>query len=111
MDCEVWLPPSSAPRTISEVQMSPEGDVARASRLPSLDAFRGLVIAAMIVVNNPGSESAIYAPLRHAHWHGCTLADLIFPAFPFITGVALDGAGRAHRAAPLLAFGTNPIVV
>ncbi len=58
-------------------------------RLLCLDAFRGLTIAGMILVNNPGSWSHIYAPLRHAAWHGWTPTDLIFPFFLFIVGVAL----------------------
>jgi predicted acyltransferase len=58
-------------------------------RLYSLDAFRGLTIAGMILVNNPGSWSHVYAPLRHAEWHGWTPTDLIFPFFLFIVGVAI----------------------
>lgn len=58
-------------------------------RLASLDAFRGMTIAAMILVNNPGAWSDVYAPLRHAAWNGWTPADLIFPFFLFIMGVAL----------------------
>jgi len=58
-------------------------------RLLSLDAFRGLTIAGMILVNNPGSWSHIYAPLRHAEWHGWTPTDLIFPFFLFIVGVSI----------------------
>jgi predicted acyltransferase len=57
-------------------------------RLVSLDAFRGATIAAMILVNNPGSWSHIYRQLDHAEWNGWTLTDLIFPFFLFITGVA-----------------------
>ena len=59
------------------------------SRLASLDAFRGLTIAGMILVNNPGSWEYVYAPLRHAEWHGWTLTDLIFPFFLFIVGVSI----------------------
>src|SRR6266404_3905217 len=59
-----------------------------AARLLSLDAFRGLTIAAMILVNNPGTWH-VYAPLQHADWNGCTPTDLIFPFFLFIVGVAL----------------------
>ncbi|MCY3699080.1 MAG: heparan-alpha-glucosaminide N-acetyltransferase domain-containing protein [Gemmatimonadetes bacterium] len=58
-------------------------------RVVSLDAFRGLTIAAMILVNNPGSWAYVYAPLAHAEWHGWTPTDLIFPYFLFIVGVAL----------------------
>lgn len=68
-------------------------------RLLSLDAFRGLTIAGMILVNNPGTWSAIYPPLAHAEWHGWTPTDLIFPFFLFIVGVsmALSFASRARR--------------
>ncbi|MCK5652245.1 MAG: DUF5009 domain-containing protein, partial [Gemmatimonadetes bacterium] len=58
-------------------------------RLMSLDAFRGLTIAGMILVNNPGSWAHVYPPLAHAEWHGWTPTDLIFPFFLFIVGVAL----------------------
>ena len=57
-------------------------------RLLSLDVFRGLTIALMMVVNSPGNENA-YAPLEHAEWNGCTPTDLVFPFFVFILGVAL----------------------
>jgi predicted acyltransferase len=72
-------------------------------RLLSLDVFRGITIAGMILVNNPGTWSSIYPPLRHAEWHGCTPTDLIFPFFLFIVGVAIPFAlskrmekGEAH---------------
>ena len=58
-------------------------------RLLALDVFRGMTITAMILVNNPGSWQHIYAPLKHAQWHGWTLTDLIFPFFIFIVGVAI----------------------
>lgn len=58
-------------------------------RLTSLDVFRGLAIASMILVNNPGSWQHVYPPLRHAEWHGFTPTDLVFPAFIFISGVAI----------------------
>ena len=70
----------------------------------SLDAFRGLTIAGMILVNNPGTWGAIYDPLEHAAWHGWTPTDLIFPFFLFIVGVSITlalgrraegGTGRA----------------
>jgi predicted acyltransferase len=56
-------------------------------RLAALDAFRGLTIAGMLLVNNPGTWSAIYPPLDHAPWHGWTPTDLIFPFFLFIVGI------------------------
>jgi predicted acyltransferase len=59
------------------------------SRLIALDAFRGLTIAAMILVNFPGNGDAVYAPLEHAAWNGITPTDLIFPFFLFIVGVAI----------------------
>ena len=59
-------------------------------RLLALDVLRGLTITSMILVNNPGSWSYIYRPLKHAQWHGWTLTDLIFPFFLFIVGFALS---------------------
>jgi len=58
-------------------------------RLISLDIFRGLTIGFMIIVNTPGSWEYVYAPLRHAKWHGCTPTDLVFPFFLFIVGVSM----------------------
>jgi predicted acyltransferase len=58
-------------------------------RLLSLDIFRGITVAAMILVNNPGDWGHIYAPLEHSAWNGCTPTDLIFPFFLFIVGVSI----------------------
>lgn len=58
-------------------------------RLLSLDVFRGVTIAGMILVNNPGSWSTVYTPLLHADWHGSTPTDWVFPFFLFIMGVAV----------------------
>lgn len=58
-------------------------------RLTSLDVFRGITIAAMLLVNNPGNWSAIYPPLEHSAWNGWTPTDLVFPFFVFIVGVAM----------------------
>lgn len=58
-------------------------------RLFSLDVFRGATIAGMMLVNNPGSWGNIYAPFKHAAWHGWTYTDTIFPFFLWIVGVAM----------------------
>ncbi len=58
-------------------------------RLISLDAFRGITIMLMILVNNPGTWKHVYPPLLHAKWHGLTPADLVFPFFLFIMGTAM----------------------
>src|SRR5580698_5854913 len=60
-----------------------------ASRLMSLDLFRGATIAGMILVNNAGDETSSYWPLKHAEWSGWTPTDLVFPFFLFIVGVAM----------------------
>jgi len=73
-------------------------------RFLSLDVFRGLTVAGMILVNNPGSWSYVYTPLEHAHWHGCTPTDLVFPFFLFAVGNAMSFAlkkyeGQGHNVA------------
>src|SRR5687767_6981654 len=67
-------------------------------RLVSLDVFRGLTVAGMLLVNNPGTWSAIYPPLRHADWHGWTPTDLVFPFFLFIVGITTQLSMNARRA-------------
>ncbi|QHS60263.1 acyltransferase family protein [Chitinophaga agri] len=67
-------------------------------RLLSLDFFRGLTVAAMILVNNPGSWSYIYPPLEHSKWNGCTPTDLVFPFFLFMVGVAVTFALSSRKA-------------
>lgn len=80
-------------------------------RLVSLDAFRGLTIASMILVNNPGSWGAIYWPLAHAQWHGWTPTDLIFPFFLFMVGISIHFSSRSgvrqalRRSAVLFGLG------
>jgi len=66
-------------------------------RLLSLDFFRGITIAAMILVNNPGSWSHVYPPLLHSQWHGWTFTDLIFPFFLFIVGVSITLAFSSRK--------------
>ena len=79
--------------------MSPTG------RLVSLDVFRGITIAGMVLVNNPGTWSSIYWPLQHAQWHGWTPTDLVFPFFLFIVGVSLALSARAASVPTILRRG------
>ena len=65
--------------------------------IESLDVFRGLTIASMILVNNPGDWRAVYTPLLHVAWDGCSFADVVFPAFIFIVGVATSFAFTRRR--------------
>jgi len=86
------------------------------TRLLSVDALRGLTVAAMVLVNNPGTWRAIYPPLRHAAWHGWTLTDVIFPFFVFIVGVAIPLAlgprlERGERARVVLKVVRRSIVI
>jgi predicted acyltransferase len=77
------------------------------ARYASVDALRGLTVAAMLLVNDPGDWSQVYAPLEHAAWNGCTPTDLVFPLFLFIVGVSITlglGAGTTNRAVLLRAL-------
>jgi predicted acyltransferase len=76
----------------------PEALPVKQERLTALDVFRGVTIAGMLLVNNPGSWGAIYPPLRHAAWHGWTPTDLIFPFFLFIVGITTHLSLAARRA-------------
>ena len=67
----------------------PQQSAGSPQRLLSLDVFRGITIAGMVLVNNPGSWDSVYAPLRHATWNGWTPTDLIFPFFVYIVGVSM----------------------
>src|SRR5438132_2489983 len=91
--------------TIAEQVASRHDAMATTARLVSLDVFRGITVAAMILVNNPGSWEYVYSPLEHAQWNGWTPTDLIFPFFLFIVGVAITfsiglrrerGEARSH---------------
>ncbi len=75
----------------------------KTKRLISLDALRGFTIAAMVIVNDPGSWSYVYSPLEHSEWHGCTITDLVFPFFLFIVGIsiALAYSKRLDASVPI----------
>jgi len=75
--------------TDSSFLSDPKPEQKLSGRLLSLDVFRGITIAGMILVNNPGSWDYVYPALRHAEWNGWTPTDLIFPFFLFIVGVAI----------------------
>ncbi len=70
---------------------------AGSERLDSLDVFRGVSIAAMILVSTPGSWGAVYTPLDHALWHGWTMTDLVFPFLLFAMGAAVPFALGRRR--------------
>ena len=72
---------ATAPAAVDSTAVRPS------TRLQSLDVFRGLTIAAMLLVNNPGSWSYVYPPLEHVAWDGWTPTDLVFPFFLFIVGI------------------------
>ena len=96
-------PPAGAPAGAAAPAPPDTASPARLERerLLSLDVFRGMTVAGMLLVNNPGSWGAIYPPLGHAEWHGWTPTDLIFPFFLFIVGITTDlslGARRARGA-------------
>jgi predicted acyltransferase len=81
-------------------------------RLQSLDVFRGLTMAFMVIVNNPGDWGHVYAPLLHAEWHGCTPTDLVFPFFLFIVGFSVTLSKKSgtwtsllRRALTIIALG------
>ena len=69
-------------------------------RLQSLDLFRGLTVAAMILVNTPGDGDHVYAALEHSKWNGCTPTDLVFPSFLFMVGVSIVFALKNKRDDP-----------
>jgi predicted acyltransferase len=73
---------------------------AGSERLDSLDVFRGLAIAAMILVSTPGTWNAVYTPLDHALWNGWTMTDLVFPFLLFAMGAAVPFALARRRGTP-----------
>ena len=90
---------TAAPRSSSERTTSSVAPVApKRERLLSLDVFRGITVAGMLLVNDPGTWSAIFPPLEHAAWDGWTPTDLIFPFFLFIVGITTYLSLSARRA-------------
>jgi predicted acyltransferase len=74
------------------------GELAR-SRLTSVDVLRGITVAAMLLVNDPGDPANVFGQLRHSAWHGCTFADLVFPSFLFVVGITTH-LSLARRTVP-----------
>jgi predicted acyltransferase len=100
-----------SPALSTETRLATSGPAA-AQRLLSLDVFRGLTMAAMVIVNNPGDWNNMYWPLEHAAWNGWTPTDLIFPFFLFIVGVSITLSKKSagwgsilRRSAIILALG------
>jgi predicted acyltransferase len=92
---------AAAPRMVStryDATTSAVASSAPRERLISLDVFRGITIAGMLLVNDPGTWSAIFPPLEHAAWDGWTPTDLIFPFFLFIVGITTYLSMSARRA-------------
>jgi predicted acyltransferase len=92
---------------VTHAAVSPEATsrvsaISAPTRWASVDALRGITVAAMLLVNNPGDWGHVYAPLLHAQWHGITPTDLIFPLFLFLVGVsiALALTPRLERGEP-----------
>ncbi|HXN77092.1 MAG TPA: DUF5009 domain-containing protein [Gemmatimonadaceae bacterium] len=92
---------AARPRMVSthyDATTSTVASSAPRERLISLDVFRGITIAGMLLVNDPGTWSAIFPPLEHAAWDGWTPTDLIFPFFLFIVGITTYLSMSARRA-------------
>jgi len=84
-------------------------------RYLALDVLRGMTVAMMILVNNPGSWSHIYAPLEHAAWQGCTPTDLVFPFFLFVVGASMffsfSKYGNTLNRESLLKIGKRTLLI
>jgi predicted acyltransferase len=86
----------SSTTSVFSAATSREALSSKPERLMSLDLFRGLTVAAMILVNDPGDGPSAYAPLKHSVWNGWTPTDLVFPFFLFIVGVAMAFSFRSR---------------
>jgi predicted acyltransferase len=87
-----------APADHQTVQRSSTStDTSVSKRLMCLDVYRGLMVAGMILVDNPGSDEKAYWPIKHAEWNGWTPADFIFPSFLFLMGISMVYSFAARR--------------
>jgi predicted acyltransferase len=88
-----------APQTLATAPSSLGSHELPSERLLCLDVFRGLAVAGMILVDNPGSDDLAYGPIKHADWNGWTSADFIFPSFLFLVGISMvfSFAARLQR--------------
>ncbi len=96
----IFVPVMLATRTLSGTTPPTHGSAKpHSERLFCLDIFRGLAVAGMIVVDNPGSDDLAYWPIKHADWNGWTPADFIFPSFLFLVGISMvfSFAARLQR--------------
>src|SRR5580658_7173515 len=90
---------SNSPVSVaSPAQAGQSGSQSGSERLVSLDAFRGAIMALMVLVNDPGGPVS-YAPLNHSAWNGWTITDVVFPSFLWIVGVAITLALGKRLAA------------
>jgi predicted acyltransferase len=79
------------------LRVETEGTMSAPKRHESVDVLRGIAVAAMVIVNNPGSWTDGYPFLAHSDWDGCTLADLVFPLFLFVVGISITLSVGARR--------------
>ncbi|MGA8213781.1 MAG: heparan-alpha-glucosaminide N-acetyltransferase domain-containing protein [Candidatus Sulfotelmatobacter sp.] len=96
----IFVPTMSAPQTLaSTAPPGIESAKPPSDRLLCLDIYRGLAVAGMILVDNPGSDDLAYGPIKHADWNGWTSADFIFPSFLFLVGISMvfSFAARLQR--------------
>src|SRR5579864_8591107 len=82
-------PVMAGAQTLSQTVSTSAVAKAPTERLTSIDIYRGLMVAGMIFVDNPGSDDLAYWPIKHSQWNGWTPADLIFPSFLFLVGVSM----------------------
>lgn len=99
-----FLFPASPPALPNFVNLGGETKATHMKRFEALDAFRGMTIFLMIIVNTPGDWSATFLPLLHAQWHGFTPTDLVFPSFLFAVGNALVFVNRKWADKPFSAY-------